>query len=133
MSQPKGNDKTARQTEASQDDDQRNPEHDTGGLGAFGGQSQSAGNIENKASNSISQRRDSTRHIDIELGEIFGGMLRQLIVENGEQLADYRSKLAEYQSKIEKLEHKRLQLRELYEELQGQASTNENEQALEEE
>lgn len=128
MSQPKGNDKTARQTEASQADNQRNIEHDSGKLGASASQGTRAWDIENEACDSFSQKRAFYRYLDLKFGEKLGGILRQLIVVNDEQLADYRSKLAEYQSQIEKLEQKRHQLRELYEQLQGQASVGEEEE-----
>ncbi len=122
-----GNDEKARQTKVSQHKQQAECNFEDGrrGLGVSASQGARAWDIENKACNSFSQRRDSTRHLNIEIGKIFGGILRQLIAENDEQLADYRSKLAEYQSKIEKLEQRRLQLRDFYEELQGEASVGE--------
>lgn len=135
MKKAAGNDEKARQTKVSQHKQQAkcNFEDGRGGLGKSASQGTRAWDIENKACNSFSQKRAANRHLDIKFGEKFGGILRQLIAENDEQLAEYRSKLVEYQAKIEKLEQKRSQLRELYEQLQGQASVGEEEESQEEE
>ncbi|HEY9668925.1 MAG TPA: hypothetical protein V6C91_19100 [Coleofasciculaceae cyanobacterium] len=126
MSQPEGNDGQERKAEASQDDNQRNTEHEARGLGASNAQGKSAGDVQNTTGNSTGKRRDSDRHIETERGKIFGGILRQLIADNDDQLADYRSK-------IEKLEHRRLQLLALYEQLQLDIGEGEDEEPPEEE
>ena len=130
MKKAAGNDEKARQTKVSQHKQQAqcNFEDGRGGLGKSASQSTRAWDIENEACHSFSQKRAFHRHFDLKFGEKLGGILRQLIAENDEQLADYRSKLAEYQLQIEKLEQKRHQLRELYEQLQGQASVGEEEE-----
>ncbi len=125
MSQPEGNDGQERKAEASQDDNQRNAEHEARGLGASTGQGKSAGHVKNTTGNPTGKRRDSDRHIETERGKIFGGILRQLIADNDDQLADYRSK-------IEKLEHRRLQLLALYEQLQVDIGEGEEDEASEE-
>ncbi len=128
-----GNGEQARQTKARQADNQCNSEHDPGRLGASASQSERAWDVENEASNPTGKRRDSNRHINSKPGKTFGGILRQLIAENNDQLAEYRSKLAEYQSKIEELEHRRSQLQEFYEQLQVNAGEDEDEESSEEE
>ncbi len=128
MSQPKGNGGQGqeRKAEASQDDDQRNAEHEARRLGTSRDQSKSAGDVKDTTSNQTGKRRDSDRHIETERGTIFGGILRQLIADNDDQLAEYRSK-------IEKLEQRGLQLLALYEQLQVETSKGEDEELSEEE
>jgi hypothetical protein len=128
MSQPEGNGGQGqeRKAEASQDDDQCNAEHEARRLGASRDQSKSAGDVKDATSNQTGKRRDSDRHIETERGTIFGGILCQLIADNDDQLAEYRSK-------IEKLEQRGLQLLALYEQLQVETSTGEEEESSEEE
>jgi hypothetical protein len=128
MSQPEGNGGQGqeRKAEASQDDDQRNAEHEARRLGASRDQSKSAGDVKDTTSNQTGKRRNSDRHIETERGTIFGGILRQLIADNDDQLADYRSK-------IEKLEQRGLQLLVLYEQLQIETSKGEDEESSEDE
>jgi hypothetical protein len=126
MSQPEGNDGQERKVEASQDDDQRNAEHEARGLGASRDQGESAGDVKDTTGNPTGKRRDSDRHIETERGKIFGGILRQLIADNDAQLA-------EYHSKIEKLEQRGLQLLALYEQLQAEMGEGEDEESPEEE
>ncbi len=130
---PEGNDEQARQTEVSKQKDQYIDEDCRGGLGASASQGKRAWDVENEAGNPVGERRDSDRYIDTKPGKTFGGILRQLIAENNDQLAEYRSKLAEYQSKIEELEHRRSQLQEFYEQLQVNAGEDEDEESSEEE
>jgi len=133
-----GNDTQARQTKVSQPKDKCIDADDGGGLGTSANQSRRIGDVANEAGNPTGKRRDSDGHVKTKRGKIFGGILRQLIEEHDDQLAEYRSKLAEYQSKIEKLEQKRYQLQELYEQLQvdtceGEESPDEVQVRLEEE
>ncbi|MBD1807657.1 hypothetical protein H6F98_19725 [Microcoleus sp. FACHB-SPT15] len=121
MSQPEGNDGQKRKAEASQDDNQRNAEHEGRGLGTSAGQGESAGAVKDRISNPTGKRRDSDRHINTERGTISGGILRQLIEETHDQLADYRSK-------INKLENRLLQLEELYAQLQAKTGEGEDEE-----
>ena len=117
---PEGNDTQARQTKVSKPKNKYIDEDCRGRLGASASQSERAWDVENEAGNPTSERRDSNRHINSKPGKTFGGILRQLIAENGDQLAEYRLKLAEYQSKIEELEQRRSQLQEFYEQLQSE-------------
>ncbi len=126
MSQPEGNDGQEGKAETSQDDNQRNAEHEARRLAASRGQGESAGDVKDTTSNPTGKRRDSNRHIKTERGTIFGGILRQLIADNDDQLAEYRSK-------IEKLEQRGLQLLALYEQLQVETTTGEDEESSEEE
>jgi hypothetical protein len=126
MSQPEGNDGQEGKAETSQDDDQRNAEHEARRLGASRGQGESAGDVKDTTGNPTGKRRDSNRHIETERGKIFGGILRQLIADNDDQLADYRSK-------IEKLEQRRLQLLALYEQLQVETDEGEEDKLSEDE
>jgi hypothetical protein len=126
MSQPEGNDGQERKVEASQDDDQRNVEHEGRRLGASACQGEGAGDVKNRIGNPTGKRRDSDRHIETGRGKIFGGILRQLIVQTRDQLADYRSK-------IDNLENSLLQLQQLYEHLQAEMSEGEDEESLENE
>ncbi len=130
---PEGNDTQARQTKVSKPKNKYIDEDCRGRLGASASQSERAWDVENEASNPTGKRRDSNRHINSKPGKTFGGILRQLIAENNDQLAEYRSKLAEYQSKIEELEHRRSQLQEFYEQLQVNAGEDEDEESSEEE
>ncbi len=125
MSQSKGNDGQERKAKASQDDAQRNTEHEARRLGASRDQGESDGDVKDTTGNPTGKRRDSDRHIKTERGKIFGGILRQLIADNDVQLAEYRSK-------IEKLEQRGLQLLALYEQLQVETSTGEDEESSEE-
>ena len=126
MSQPEGNDGQERKAEASQDDNQRNAEHEARRLGTSRDQSKSAGDVKDTTSNQTGKRRDSDGHSNTERGTISGGILRQLIAETHDQLAEYRSK-------IEKLEQRSLQLLALYEQLQVETSKGEDEELSEEE
>lgn len=126
MSQPEGNDGQERKAEASQDDDQRNTEHEARGLGSSTGQGKSAGDVKDTTGNPTSKRRDSNRHIETERGKIFGGILRQLIADSDDQLAEYRSK-------IEKLEQRHQRLLALYEQLQVEADAGEDDELPEDE
>ena len=128
MSQPEGNGRQGqeRKAEASQDDDQRNAEHEARRLGAFRDQSKSARDVKDTTGNQTGKRRDSDRHIETERGTIFGGILCQLIADNDDQLAEYRSK-------IEKLEQRGLQLLALYEQLQVETSKGEEDELSEDE
>ena len=126
MSQPEGNDGQERKVEASQDDDQRNAEHEARRLGTSRDQSKSAGDVKDTTSNQTGKRRDSDRHIETERGKIFGGILRQLIADSDDQLAEYRSK-------IEKLEQRHQRLLALYEQLQVEADAGEDEELREDE
>ena len=121
MSQPEGNDGQERKAEASQDDNQRNAEHEGRGLGTSAGQGESDGAVKDRISNPAGKRRDSDGHINPERGTISGGILRQLIAETHDQLADYRSK-------IDKLENRLLQLEELYAQLQAKTGEGEDEE-----
>ncbi len=130
---PEGNDTQARQTKVSKPKNKYIDEDGRGRLGASASQGEIAGNVENKTSYPTGKRRDSNRHIDIKSGKTFGGILRQLIAENGDQLAEYRLKLAEYQSKIEELEQRRSQLQEFYEQLQAEIGEGEEDELSEDE
>lgn len=130
---PEGNDEQARQTEVSKQKDQYIDEDCRGGLGASASQGNRAWHVENEAGNPVGERRDSDRYIDTKPGKTFGGILRQLIAENDDRLAEYRLKLAEYKSKIEELEHRRSQLREFYEQLQAEIGDSEDDELPEEE
>jgi hypothetical protein len=130
---PEGNDTQARQTKVSKPKNKYIDEDCRGRLGTSASQSQRAWDVENEASNPTGKRRDSNRHINSKPGKTFGGILRQLIAENNDQLAEYRSKLAEYQSKIEELEQRRSQLQEFYEQLQVNAGEDEDKESSEEE
>ncbi len=133
MSQPEGNDGQERKVEASQDDNQRNAEHEGRRLGTSVGQSESAGDVKDTTSNPTGERGDSDRHVETDSGKASGGILRQLIEEHEDQLAEYRAKLAEYQSMIEKLEQRRRQLLTLYEQLQVETGEGEEEKLPEDE
>ncbi len=137
MKRSAGNGEKARQTEVSQQQnkqqDQCNPEHEQGGLGTSASQGRSARDDEDKTDNPIGEKRDSSGFSGTERGKSFGGILRQLIAENDDRLAEYRLKLAEYQSKIEELEQRRSQLREFYEQLQAEIGDGEDDEASEEE
>jgi hypothetical protein len=126
MSQAQGNDGQERKAEASQDDDKRDAEHEARGLGTSASQGKSAGDVKNTTGNPTGKRRDSNRHVEIERGKIFGGILRQLIADNDGQLAEYRSK-------IEELEKRGQQLLALYEQLQVEADEGEDDELPEEE
>ena len=126
MSQPEGNDGQERKAEASQDDDKRDAEHEARGLGTSASESKSAGDVKNTTGNPTGKRRDSNRHVEIERGKIFGGILRQLIADNDGQLAEYRSK-------IEELEKRGQQLLGLYEQLQVETDEGEEDELPEEE
>jgi hypothetical protein len=121
MSQPEGNDGQERKAKASQDDNQRNAEHESRGLGTSADQGQSARAVKDRISNPTGKRRDSDGYINTERGTISGGILRQLIAETHDQLADYRSK-------IDKLENRLLQLEELYAQLQAKTGEGEDEE-----
>jgi len=127
MKQPAGNDKKARQAEVSQQkqQDKCNPEHDTGRLGASASQSERARDVKDTTGNPTGKRRDSSRHIITKRGTTFGGILRQLIAENDDQLAEYRSK-------IEKLEKRRHQLQELYAQLQQEIDEGQDDELSDE-
>jgi hypothetical protein len=124
MSQPEGNDGQETKVQTSQDDNQRNAEHEARGLGTSASQGKSAGDVKNTTSNPTGKRRDSNRHVEIERGKIFGGILRQLIADNDAQLAEYRSK-------IEELEKRGQQLLALCEQLQVEADEGEEEELSE--
>ena len=126
MSQAQGNDGQERKAEASQDDDKRDAEHEARGLGTSASESKSAGDVKNTTGNPTGKRRDSNRHVEIERGKIFGGILRQLIADNDGQLAEYRSK-------IEELEKRGQQLLGLYEQLQVETDEGEEDELPEEE
>lgn len=128
MKQVAGNDEKARQTKVSQQKQQaqRNSENGRGGLGASATQGESAGDVENETDNPICEKRDSSGFSGTERGTIFGGILRQLIAETRDQLADYRLK-------IEQLENRLLQLQEFYEQLQAEIGGGEDEELPEEE
>jgi hypothetical protein len=90
------------------------------------GQGESAGDVKDTTGNPTGKRRDSDRHIETERGKIFGGILRQLIADSDDQLAEYRSK-------IEKLEQRHQRLLALYEQLQVEADAGEDEELREDE
>jgi hypothetical protein len=115
VKQAAGNDEKARQTKVSQQKQQAqcNSEDDRGGLGASASQGERARDVENKTDNPICEKRDSRRSSGTQRGTIFGGILRQLIAETRDQLADYRSK-------TEQLENRLLRLQEFYEQLQAE-------------
>jgi archaellum component FlaC len=123
VKQSAGNDEEARQTKVSQQKQQAqcNLENGRGGLGTSASQGESARDVENETDNPIRQKRDSSRFSSTERGKTFGGILSQLIVDTGDQLADYRSK-------IEKLENRLLQLQQLYEQLQAEMGEDEDEE-----
>ncbi len=128
MKQSAGNDEKARPAKVSQQKQQAqcNSEDDRGGLGTSASQGESTGDVQNKTDNPICEKRDSNGFSGTERGTIFGGILRQLIAQTRDQLADYRSK-------IEQLENRLLQLQEFYEQLQAEIGEGEDDELPEEE
>lgn len=125
MPHPKGNDQETRQTEVRQRDENCSDEDDSGRLGSSAIQSGKIRHDEDRTNKPICPRRSSDRHTNTEQGKIFGGILRQLIAENDDQLAEYRSK-------IEKLEKRRHQLQELYAQLQQELDSSEDDELSDE-
>ncbi|MBD2015947.1 hypothetical protein H6F96_18480 [Microcoleus sp. FACHB-53] len=111
MAEPKKNDEQARQTEVSQGKrEKRIADDHSVGVDASAISSAATGNDEIRTGGAIRQRGDSGEPFRTSRRTISGGILRQLIEENGIQLAHYKSE-------VERLERRQRQLEELFEEL----------------
>lgn len=111
MADPKKNDEQARQTEVSQGKCKKRITDDHSvGVEASAISSAATGNDEIRTGGAIRQRGDSGEPFRTSRRTISGGILRQLIEENGIQLAHYKSE-------VERLERRQRQLEELFEEL----------------
>lgn len=124
MAEPKKNDEQARQTEVSQGKrEKRIADDHPVGVDTSAIPSAATGNDEIRTSGAIRQRGDSGEPFRTSRRTISGGILRQLIEENGIQLAHYKSE-------VERLERRQRQLEELFEELRvktGEDLDNEDE------
>jgi hypothetical protein len=113
MADPKKNDEQARQTEVSQRKYKKCIADDHSvGVGASAISSAATGNDEIRTGGAIRQRGDSGEPFRTSRRTISGGILRQLIEENGIQLAHYKSE-------VERLERRQHQLEVLFEELRA--------------
>jgi hypothetical protein len=111
MAHPKKNDEQARQTEVSQGKrEKRIADDHSKGVDASAISSAATGDNEVRTGGAICQRGDSGEPFRTSRRTISGGILRQLIEENGIQLAHYRSE-------VERLERRQRQLEVLFEEL----------------
>jgi hypothetical protein len=111
MAEPKKNDEQARQTEVSQGKrEKRIADDHSVGVDASAISSAATGNDEIRTGGAIRQRGDSGEPFRTSRRTISGGILRQLIEENGIQLAHYKSE-------VERLERRQRQLEALFEEL----------------
>ena len=111
MAHPKKNDEQARQTEVSQGKHEKRIADDhSEGVDASAISSAATGDNEVRTGGAIRQRGDSGEPFRTSRRTISGGILRQLIEENGIQLAHYKSE-------VERLERRQRQLEVLFEEL----------------
>ena len=130
MAHSKKHDQQARQTEVSQGKyEKRIADDHSEGVGTSEISSAATGDDEIRISGKIRQRRDSGEPFRTSRRTISGGILRQLIEENGIQLAHYKSE-------VERLERRQRQLEVLFEELRvktGEDLDDQNEASDEEE
>jgi hypothetical protein len=113
MAHPKKHDEQARQTKVSQRKrKERIADDHSEGVEASANSSAATGNNEIRTGGAIRQRGDSGESFRTSRRTISGGILRQLIEENGIQLAHYKSE-------VERLERRQRQLEVLFEELRA--------------
>lgn len=113
MADPKKNDEQARQTEVSQGKrEKRIADDHSVGVDASAISSAATGHDEIRTGGAICQKGDSREPFRTSRRTISGGILRQLIEENGIQLAHYKSE-------VERLERRQRQLEVLFEELRA--------------
>jgi hypothetical protein len=111
MAHPKKHDEQARQTKVSQRKRKKRIADDhPAGVEASAISSAATGHDEIRTGGAIRQKGDSGEPFRTSRRTISGGILRQLIEENGIQLAHYKSE-------VERLERRQRQLEELFEEL----------------
>ena len=122
MANPKKHDEQARQTKVSQRKRQKRIADDhSAGMEAAAISSAATGNNEVRTGGAIRQRGDSGEPFRTSRRTISGGILRQLIEENGIQLAHYKSE-------VERLERRQRQLEVLFEELRAKTGEDLNEE-----
>ncbi len=113
MAHPKKHDEQARQTKVSQRKRKKRIADDhSEGVEASAISSAATGHDEIRTGGAICQRGDSGEPFRNSRRTISGGILRQLIEENGIQLAHYKSE-------VERLERRQRQLEVLFEELRA--------------
>ncbi len=111
MAHLKKNDQQARQTKVSKRKrEKRIADDHSEGVEASAISSAATGHDEIRTGGAIRQKGDSGEPFRTSRRTISGGILRQLIEENGIQLAHYKSE-------VERLERRQHQLEELFEEL----------------
>ncbi|HEY9891914.1 MAG TPA: hypothetical protein V6D37_08940 [Candidatus Sericytochromatia bacterium] len=122
MARQKKNDQQARQTKVSQGKcEKRIADDHSQGMGTSAISSAATGDDEIGTSGAIRQRGDSGEPFRSSRKTISGGILRQLIEENGIQLAHYKSE-------VERLERRQRQLEELSEELSAKTGEDLNDE-----
>jgi hypothetical protein len=113
MAHPKKHDEQARQTKVSQGKRKKRIADDhSAGVEASANSSAATGDNQIRTRGAICQKRDSGEPFRTSRRTISGGILRQLIEENGIQLAHYKSE-------VERLERRQRQLEVLFEELRA--------------
>ena len=122
MAHLKKNDQQARKTKVSQRKREKRiaDDHPTG-VEASAISSAATGHDEIRTGGAICQRGDSGEPFRTSTRTISGGILRQLIEENGIQLAHYKSE-------VERLERRQRQLEELSEELSAKTGEDLNDE-----
>lgn len=122
MAHPKKNDEQARQTKVSQRKRKKRIADDhSERVDASAISSAATGHDEIRTGGAICQKGDSGEPFRISRRTISGGILRQLIEENGTQLAHYKSE-------VERLERRQRQLEILFEELRAKTGEDFNEE-----
>jgi len=122
MAHSKKHDEQARQTKVSQGKRKKRIADDhSAGMEAAAISSAATGNNEVRTGGAIRQRGDSGEPFRTSRRTISGGILRQLIEENGIQLAHYKSE-------VERLERRQRQLEVLFEELRAKTGEDLNEE-----
>jgi hypothetical protein len=115
MGHLKKNDQQARQTKVSKRKrEKRIADDHSVGVEASAISSAATGHDEIRTGGAIRQKGDSGEPFRTSRRTISGGILRQLIEENGIQLAHYKSE-------VERLERRQHQLEELFEELRAKS------------